>query len=192
MLRRAAAAGFVLLRNERSALPLDRSRLARIAVVGPNAQAARTLGGGSATVYPPYTVSPLDGLRAALGERVAIDHAVGVLASDRIPVADTRWLRRPDGGGPGVEVRFLAADGTVLQSEHRLGCAFNWLGSFGDGLALGDVARIEVHAVLRAGDAGHVRGRRLGRRALRAVGRRGDASSAAAWSCRPAPTSSRA
>jgi len=34
-------------------------------VIGPNAEVARTLGGGSATVYPPYTVSPLDGLRAA-------------------------------------------------------------------------------------------------------------------------------
>ena len=32
---------------------------------GPNAEIARTLGGGSATVFPPYTVSPLEGLRAA-------------------------------------------------------------------------------------------------------------------------------
>jgi beta-glucosidase len=153
-LRRVAGAGFVLLRNEDSALPLDRSEVGSVAVVGPNAAAARTLGGGSATVYPPYTVSPLEGLRAALGETVKIDHAVGVLASSRIPVAGAPWLRRPDGGGPGVEVRFLAADGTVLRTEHRPGYAFNWLGSFGDGLAIGDVARIEVHTVLRAADAG--------------------------------------
>jgi beta-glucosidase len=153
-LRRVAGAGFVLLRNEGSALPLARSELGRVAVVGPNAAAARTLGGGSATVYPPYTVSPLDGLRAALGKTVEIDHGVGVLASSRIPVAGPPWLLRPDGGGPGVEVRFLAADGTVLQTEHRPGSAFNWLGSFGDGLAVGDVARIEVHAILRATGAG--------------------------------------
>jgi beta-glucosidase len=153
-LRRVAAAGFVLLRNEASALPLGRSELGRVAVVGPNAAAARTLGGGSATVYPPYTVSPLEGLRAALAQTVEIDHAVGVLASSRIPGAGAPWLRRPGGAGPGVEVRFLAADGTVLQTEHRPGCAFNWLGSFGDGLAIGDVARIEVHTILRAADAG--------------------------------------
>jgi beta-glucosidase len=153
-LRRVAAAGFVLLRNEGSALPLDRAEVGRVAVVGPNAEAARTLGGGSATVYPPYTVSPLEGLRAALGETAEIEHAVGVLASTRIPIAGAPWLRRPDGGGPGVEVRFLAADGTVLQTEHRPGCAFNWLGSFGDGLASGDVARIEVHTILRAAEAG--------------------------------------
>ena len=154
-LRRVAAAGFVLLRNEGSVLPLDRSRLGRVAVVGPNAAAARTLGGGSATVYPPYTVSPLDGLRAALGEAVAVDHAAGVQASGRIPVADVAWLRRPGGGDePGVEIRFLAPDGTVLATEHRLGCAFNWLGSFGDGLTIGAVARIELHTILRAADAG--------------------------------------
>jgi beta-glucosidase len=134
-------------------------------VVGPNAAAARTLGGGSATVYPPYTVSPLEGLRAALGDAVEIDHAVGVLASSRIPVAGAPWLRQPDDGGPGVEVRFLTADGTVLQTEHRPGCAFNWLGSFGDGVAIGDVARIEVHTILRAADAGtyEVAGSGIGR-----------------------------
>src|SRR5829696_4108703 len=67
-LRRAAASGFVLARNEGAALPLEGPALARVAVVGPNAAAARTLGGGSATVFPPYTVSPLEGLRAALGD----------------------------------------------------------------------------------------------------------------------------
>ena len=63
-LRGAAAASFVLARND-GLLPLERSRLGRVAVIGPNAEVARTLGGGSATVFPPYTVSPLDGLRAA-------------------------------------------------------------------------------------------------------------------------------
>ena len=38
---------------------------ARSRVLGPSAAAARTLGGGSATVFPPYTVSPLEGLEAA-------------------------------------------------------------------------------------------------------------------------------
>src|SRR5206468_3199622 len=53
-LRATAAASFVLARNERSVLPLDRSGLGRVALIGPNAEIARTLGGGSATVYPPY------------------------------------------------------------------------------------------------------------------------------------------
>ena len=149
-LRRAAAAGFVLARNEGSALPLVRSALKRVAVVGPNAAAARTMGGGSATVFPPYAVSPLQGMRAALGPVVEVGHSVGVRASARIPVASAPWVRRPD-GADGVEVRFLAGDGTVLGTEHRLGCAFNWLNSFPYPVP---VECVEVHAVIRATDPG--------------------------------------
>ena len=55
-LRAAAAAAFVLTRNEGALLPLVRTDPRRVAIVGPNAVAARTLGGGSATVFPPNTV----------------------------------------------------------------------------------------------------------------------------------------
>ena len=142
-LRRAASAGFVLARNENRALPLDASQLGRVAVIGPNAATARTLGGGSATVYPPYTVSPLDGLREAL-DVGRVEHAAGVRASTRIPVADR----------PGVEVRFLAADGAVLGTEERPGAAFNWMGGFGPGVPSDRVARVEVHTTVRAGEPG--------------------------------------
>jgi beta-glucosidase len=171
LLRRAAARGFVLLRND-GALPLRPAALRRVAVIGPNAAAARTLGGGSATVFPPYAVSPLQGLRAALPESVAVQHAVGVLATDRIPVAGPPWLHRPDGGGPGVEVRFLAAGGEVLAAEHRPGCAFTWMGAFAHGLSPRDVCRIEVHAVVRATSAGTyaIGGSGIGRYALHVGG----------------------
>ena len=156
-LRRVAAAGFVLARNEDALLPLPPSSLARVAVVGPNAAAARTLGGGSATVFPPYTVSPLDGLRAALGETAQVDHALGVTSSTRIPVADDAALRLPDRDGAGVEVRFLGADGTVLGTEDRTSGAFVWMGSFGDHVATADVAWVEVGARVRASEAGPYR-----------------------------------
>jgi beta-glucosidase len=151
VLRRVAAAGFVLAQNNRGLLPLARGRLEKIAVIGPNAGAARTLGGGSATVFPPYTVSPLDGLTAALAPGVEVVHSPGVQSSSRIPVADPRWLHVPGGVEPGVELRFLAADGSLVSSERRAGCSFKWLGSFDDA---GKVARIELHTVLRASDPG--------------------------------------
>jgi beta-glucosidase len=147
-LRRAAAAGFVLARNEGSLLPLSRVR--RLAVVGPNAATARTMGGGSATVFPPYAVSPLQGLRAALGPAVEVGYSVGVRASTRIPVAGAPWIRRSD-GGEGVEVRFVAGDGSVLGSEHRSGCAFTWHNAFTFPVP---VERVEVHTVIRATDPG--------------------------------------
>jgi beta-glucosidase len=149
-LRRAAAAGFVLASNHDGLLPLDRAALRRVAVIGPNAAVARTMGGGSATVFPPYTVSPLEGLRVALEPAVKVDHSVGVVASSRIPPAPLPMLHRR-GGGTGVEVRFLAEDGTILGREDRAGSVFNSQRPFDCGSS---PARIEVHTVIRALEAG--------------------------------------
>jgi len=141
-LRATAAAGFVLARND-GTLPLEGVR--RVAVLGPSAAAARTLGGGSATVFPPYTVSPLDGLRAA---GLEVRHAAGVRAHTRIPAATPELLPA------GVHVRFLDAGGDELGSEHRHGAAFTWLGTLPAG-----TAAIELRATLRPLKAGeHVVG----------------------------------
>jgi beta-glucosidase len=61
LIRRAGAAGTVLLRND-GVLPLAQGQ--RVAVIGPNAAQARIMGGGSAQLNPHYAVSPLEGLRA--------------------------------------------------------------------------------------------------------------------------------
>ena len=129
-LRETAAAGFVLARND-GLLPLGRPR---IALLGPAAKVARTLGGGSATVFPPYTVSPLEGLRAAGLEVV---HAPGVRAHTRIPQATPELLPG------GVRVRFLDAEDRALASEHRHGAAFTWLGTLPPG-----TAAVELRATL--------------------------------------------
>ncbi|MGW1208317.1 beta-glucosidase [Streptomyces sp. NPDC002499] len=171
-LRETAAAGFVLARNENAVLPLDRAVLKRVAVLGPNAAVARTLGGGSATVFPPYTVSPLDGIRAALGEDVEVTHGIGVTPQNRTPVAPLSYLRHPDGSGEGVEVRFLSADGTLLGSERRAGGAYTWMGSYGPGVPTDQVARVEVHTVVRAANAGRyaIGGSGIGRFRLAVAG----------------------
>jgi beta-glucosidase len=158
-LRATAAAGFVLARNEGGVLPLERGALGRVAVIGPNAAVARTLGGGSATVFPRATVSPLDGLRAALGPDVEVVHAAGVRTHTRLPAAAPGLLRHPDGSGPGVRVRFLAADGTELGAEDRAGAAYVWQGTFGAGLPAEAVAAVEVATRVRAATSGdHVIG----------------------------------
>jgi beta-glucosidase len=131
-LRAAATAGFVLARNHGALLPLTASSLRKVAVVGPNAAAARTLGGGSATVYPPYTVSPLDGLRAAL-PRAEVAYAPGVKAHTRLPVADVvAEVRDLDGG----------------RSEQRATGEFIWFG---------EPRTVEVHTAITAEHAGEHR-----------------------------------
>ena len=49
----------------------------RIAVIGALADAPNTGDGGSSNTRPDYVVTPLQGLRAALGESTAIDHDDG-------------------------------------------------------------------------------------------------------------------
>jgi beta-glucosidase len=153
-LRATAAAGFVLARNESGLLPLDPAGLTRVAVLGPNAAQARTLGGGSATVFPPYTVSPLDGLRDALGAGVDVTHAPGVRTHERLPAASAALL-----GGEGTHVRFLDAADELLGEEDRPAAAYAWLGSYGPGVPADRVAAIEVRARLRPERSGpHVLG----------------------------------
>lgn len=73
LIRRAGAAGMVLLKND-GVLPLDGAR--HIAVVGPNAKAARCMGGGSAQLNAHRQVSAWDGLENALGGN-RLSHAAG-------------------------------------------------------------------------------------------------------------------
>jgi beta-glucosidase len=62
----------VLLENSAALLPLDRSKLSRVAVVGPLADEV-LLDWYSGT--PPYTISPYAGLKAALGGRANVEKA---------------------------------------------------------------------------------------------------------------------
>jgi beta-glucosidase len=156
-LRSAATAGFVLARNQDSLLPLRREQLTKVAVLGPNAAVARTLGGGSATVFPPYVVSPLDGLRAALADACEIAHGPGVTPSDRVPPAPVDLLTVPEGSAPGVEVRFFAADGSQLGTERRQASSWMWWGPLEEGLDAGEIHRVEVHTLLRVPEDGTYR-----------------------------------
>ena len=65
LVRRAAAAGSVLLRND-GVLPLNPTDIGKLALIGPNAFNAKVMGGGSAKVRAYRTTSPLDALSARL------------------------------------------------------------------------------------------------------------------------------
>lgn len=121
-LRDVAADGMVLLRNNGNLLPLDPAGLSRIAVLGQLAGQPRTQGGGSAAVVPDHVVSPVAGLRAALGDRV--DHEVGVWLHEDVGPVPMELVIDPDG----LDVRWLAADGTLLRRERRRSGRLLWLG----------------------------------------------------------------
>lgn len=75
----AAIKAPVLLKNKKQTLPLDKTALKRIAVVGPNSDIT-VLGGYSDE--PRQTISVLDGLRTELGDEVEIVHSNGVKLTD--------------------------------------------------------------------------------------------------------------
>ncbi|WP_167542531.1 glycoside hydrolase family 3 protein, partial [Streptomyces himastatinicus] len=105
--REAAAEGMVLVRNTGGVLPLDPGAVTRIAVIGHNADRARTQGGGSATVVPEEVVSPLDGIRAAFPD-AEVEYALGAVVQEGIAELPLDALTNPATGEPGLRVRFLS------------------------------------------------------------------------------------
>ncbi|WP_158853834.1 beta-glucosidase [Halorhabdus sp. CUG00001] len=74
--RRVAQRGTVLLQND-GVLPLDED-LDSIAVLGPNAEAAKIGGGGSSEVDPTAAISPLDGIRERTDSGTTVTFERGV------------------------------------------------------------------------------------------------------------------
>jgi beta-glucosidase len=126
LLRSAAADGMVLARNEQ-VLPIPPQSISSIAVVGQQAVASRTQGGGSATVFPDHVVSALDGLRGAYGED-SVRYAPGVASADPLMPLEARTATDPISGEPGVRVRFRDGSGDLVLEEHRDGGNLTWLG----------------------------------------------------------------
>ncbi len=90
----AAEKAAILLANDAGLLPLDVSRLDRIAVIGPNAD--ETILGGY-TAEPKYTVSLLEGVREYVGDRAEVVFAKGVrITEERDWWADQVTLADPE------------------------------------------------------------------------------------------------
>ncbi|MBM2614248.1 glycoside hydrolase family 3 C-terminal domain-containing protein [Actinoplanes sp. LDG1-06] len=82
--RVAAQRSAVLLRNEGDLLPLDAGTLGSIAVIGPLADSRRdTLGPWVFDYDLSETVTVLDGVRQAAGDRLRVDYAQGIPVAQR-------------------------------------------------------------------------------------------------------------
>ncbi|MDF9811009.1 glycoside hydrolase family 3 C-terminal domain-containing protein [Streptomyces sp. SPB162] len=152
LLRRAVAAGAVLLRNEDALLPLNRARLRSVAVIGPNAAAARIQGGGSAGVFPAAALSPLEGIRGALEGGTEVRHCAGVFLTARPTPLSARNAYDPRTGEPGVLVRYLDDQDAEVHVEHRLSGRI--LEPTDAGADISAATTVEVSAVLRPDRSG--------------------------------------
>ena len=71
-----AKKSIVLLKNQNNILPLDKTKLKSVAVIGPNANRAHL--GGYTDPRPPRSVSILDGVKNKVGNNVKVNYAEGV------------------------------------------------------------------------------------------------------------------
>jgi len=118
VVRHAAARSFTLLRNVGSALPLPEG-IRELALIGPNAVHPVYQGGGSAEVGPAVTVTPLEGLRTALGDEVGITVAAGCAHSYRTSSPDPECTTDPVDGGPGARLEIFDENGERVYSGVR-------------------------------------------------------------------------
>ena len=75
--RRIAEEGIVLLQNKGGLLPIDLSRVKKIAVIGENAIKMMTVGGGSSSLKVQHECTPLDGIRRRVADSVEVVFARG-------------------------------------------------------------------------------------------------------------------
>lgn len=75
--RRIGEEGIVLLQNKNAVLPIDLNKAKTIAVIGENAVKMMTVGGGSSSLKVQRELSPLDGIKARVGDKAEVVYARG-------------------------------------------------------------------------------------------------------------------
>src|SRR5215216_2830928 len=94
VMREAAREAIVLLKND-GTLPLKKA-VRSIAVIGPYANAAQILGGGSSSVTPHYVVTPFEGIKNRAG-KIRVETAPGCHIFKNLPAPAPETLSSADG-----------------------------------------------------------------------------------------------
>jgi beta-glucosidase len=105
-----ARSSMVLLKNDGNLLPLDKSKVKTLAIIGPDAYPGQPVGGGSAGVVPFHAMSFLEGVANYAGDGVKVTYSPGIpTLSDRAD--STNFTTEVSGGKPGLKFeRFLKDD----------------------------------------------------------------------------------
>jgi beta-glucosidase len=101
-----ARESLVLLKNERSLLPLDKARIKSVAIIGPDAYPAVPVGGGSGRVEPFVATSFLQGLSNYLGTAAQVFYARGIPSLSEMARATNFSTHTPD-GSPGLNAEYF-------------------------------------------------------------------------------------
>lgn len=86
-----ARESMILLKNEDQVLPLQAESGCKVAVIGANAAAVHSNGGGSAEIKALYEISPLMGIKKLLGGNVKVSYAPGYVIPDKKEASEINW-----------------------------------------------------------------------------------------------------
>ena len=119
----------VLLKNDNHVLPFDPNSVKTVAVVGPHSSFGKQFNegkydytlfqeGGSANVKPPQPdmITPLQGIKALLGDKVKVVYSPGCYAENGCGPIDVKYLATQD-GKPGLDASYFA--GTDFKKLQR-------------------------------------------------------------------------
>jgi len=138
LIREAGAEGSVLLKNEQQILPLQREQLSSIAMIGPNAQVAQIMGGGSAQVNAHYAVTPFQGIVAKVGDHVRVGYEQGCTNYKWLPLLDSDLLLAgTEGSEHGLAVEYftnLDLAGPPIWQETQPKSELSWFGEMPAGV----------------------------------------------------------
>jgi len=107
LIKKTATEGMVLLKNE-EVLPFDKTKISKIALIGPNVKDSQIIGGGSAGLKPHYEIHPLEGISDFLKEeKVKINYAKGCHVDKYHPPLEKEKSYVPGKKENGFEVEFF-------------------------------------------------------------------------------------
>src|SRR5712691_2454093 len=133
----SARVGMVLLKNDGNLLPLDKTKIKSIAVIGPDAYPAVPDGGGSARVQPFAAVSFLEGITNSLGSNMRVLYSRGIPKLGELADA-TQFSTAGNNGHSGVSAEYFAnkqLQGTpvVTRTEQHINLGIDSKTNFPDG-----------------------------------------------------------
>ena len=97
LLRKVASEGMVLLKNKKI-LPLKKSAIKKLAVIGPNAKNSQIIGGGSASLKPHYQIHPFEALQERFSDDFSISYAEGAKTNKYLPKLNERLFSNSEDG----------------------------------------------------------------------------------------------
>ncbi len=126
---KTAQESIVLLKNRNNFLPLDKSNITSIAVIGPNGNVARMSGSGSGFLKGNYNVSPLQGIKRKVGDSISVQFERGFPEKKKeLPIAEAKYYLLPD-GQPGIYAEYFnnrELEGKPVLTRIEKSINFDW------------------------------------------------------------------